>query len=85
MRSLILATFSVGSIVLAAPASAQSYDPSYPICKRVNSDAGSIDCYYTSMAQCREAIHGMSAECVSNPYYKSAQEPAAAARAQHHN
>jgi Protein of unknown function (DUF3551) len=85
MRALLPVTFAVGMVVAAAASSAQSYDPSYPVCRRVNSDAGSIDCYYTSMAQCREAIRGMSAECVSNPFFASGQKPAAAPHAPQHN
>ena len=81
MRSLMLATFAAGVVFAAAPSSAQTFDPSYPFCKRVNSDASSIDCYYTSMAQCREAVRNMSAECIANPFYNaSAKEPAVTAR-----
>lgn len=79
MRSLIPAAFAAGMAVAAAPLSAQTYDPTYPICKRVNSDAASVDCYYTTMAQCREDIRGESAECVVNPFYKAAHEQAAPA------
>jgi hypothetical protein len=50
----------------------------------VNSDAASIDCYYTTMAQCREDIRGESAECVVNPFYKATPAPAATARPAHH-
>ena len=77
MRSLILAVLAAGVAVAATPAplSAQTYDPHYPICKRVNSDAASIDCYYTTMEQCREDAHGESAERIVNPFYKTAQEP----------
>jgi Protein of unknown function (DUF3551) len=85
MRGLLLVTFTIGMAVAAAPSSAQSYDPTYPVCRRVNSDAGSIDCYYTSMAQCQEAIRGMSAECVSNPFFASGQKPAAAPHAPQRN
>ena len=58
MRSLILAALAAGIAVAAAPSSAQTYDPNYPVCKRVNSDAASVDCYYTTMAQCREDARG---------------------------
>lgn len=74
MRSLILAALAAGIAVATAPSSAQTYDPNYPICKRVNSDAASVDRYYTTMAQCREDARGESAECVVNPFYKTAQE-----------
>jgi hypothetical protein len=84
MRSLILAVLSASMAVAAAPSSAQTYDPAYPICKRVNSDAASVDCYYTTMAECREDARGESAECVVNPFYKAAHEPAATARPVRH-
>jgi hypothetical protein len=75
MRRLMLAALAVAMAVAGAPSSAQTYDPKYPICKRVNSDAASIDCYYTTMEQCRQDISGGGAECVVNPFYKTAQEP----------
>jgi hypothetical protein len=78
MRNLILMTLAVGMAAAAAPSSAQTYDPSYPFCKQVNSDASSIDCYYTSMEQCKEGIRGMSAVCIANPFYKGTPAPAAA-------
>ena len=79
MRNLILAVLAAGMAVGAGPSSAQTYDPSYPVCKRVNSDAASVDCYYTTMAQCREEIRGESAQCVPNPFYKATPAPAPAA------
>jgi Tfp pilus assembly protein PilV len=81
MRSLILAALAAGMAIAAAPSSAQTYDPSYPVCKRVNSDAASVDCYYTTMAECQQDIRGMSAQCVPNPFYKAAPAPAATAPA----
>lgn len=83
MRSLILAVFAVGTVVAAAPLSAQTYDPKYSVCKRVNSDAASVDCYYTTMAECQQDIRGMSAQCVPNPFYKATPAPAATARPVH--
>jgi len=79
MRNLILAVLAAGMAVGAGPSSAQTYDPSYPVCKRVNSDAASVDCYYTTMEQCREEIRGESAQCVPNPFYKATPTPAPAA------
>jgi hypothetical protein len=83
MRNLILVTFAIGMAVAAASSSAQTYDPNYPFCKRVNSDASSIDCYFTSMEQCKEGIRGMSAECIPNPFYGRGQT--APARPSHDN
>ena len=79
MRSLMLAAIAAGMAVAAAPSSAQTYDPKYPICKRVNSDAASIDCYYTTMEQCRAGYQrrrvGVRGQSVLQ------DRPAAAARA----
>ena len=79
MRSLILAALAAGMAVAAAPLSAQTYDPNYPVCKRVNSDAASIDCYYTTMAECQQDVRGESAQCVINPFYKATPTPGPAA------
>jgi Protein of unknown function (DUF3551) len=42
---------------------------------KVSGDPACFECYFTSMAQCREGTRGMSAECVANPYYAKAPEP----------
>jgi Protein of unknown function (DUF3551) len=81
MRGAMLIMLAVGMVATAAPASAQTYDPKYAFCKKTNSDASSVDCYYNSMEECREAVRGMSADCVVNPFYAAAQQPAAPARA----
>jgi Tfp pilus assembly protein PilV len=83
MRSLILAALAAGMAIAATPSSAQTYDPSYPVCKRVNSDAASVDCYYTTMAECQQDTRGMSAQCVPNPFYKATPAPAATTRPAH--
>ena len=42
----------IGTILAAAPAQAQIYDPNYPVCVQVSRIEGSyITCGYTSMAQ----------------------------------
>ncbi len=84
MRRLMMTVFAAGMAVAAAPLSAQTYDPNYPVCKRVNSEAASVDCYYTTMAECQQDIHGMSAQCVPNPFYKAAPAPAATTRPARH-
>ena len=83
MRNLMLATLAAGMVVAAAPSFAQTYDPSYPFCKRVNSDAASVDCYYTTMAECQQDTRGMSAQCVPNPFYKATPAPATTTRPVH--
>lgn len=65
--SIILAA----TIALPAPARAQTYDPSYPVCLQVYQ--GMVDfyfeCHYRTMAQCAASASGRSAQCVVNPYY----------------
>ena len=65
--SIILAA----TIALSAPARAQTYDPSYPVCLQVYQ--GMVDfyfeCHYRTMAQCAASASGRSAQCVVNPYY----------------
>ncbi|WGS02366.1 DUF3551 domain-containing protein [Bradyrhizobium sp. ISRA443] len=69
MRSLTLALF-VAAVVASAPASAQKYDSTSPVCK-TNYRWGGEDtnCGYTSMEQCRAAASGLPAMCFNNPYY----------------
>jgi Protein of unknown function (DUF3551) len=65
--SLLCAVLAVGTISLAAPARAQTYDPNYPVCLQIYDDMVHyyFECSYTSMAQCA----GRYAQCVVNPYY----------------
>ena len=69
--SLLCTVLVVGAILFAAPAQAQTYDPSYPICLQVYDDMVHFyfECRYTSMAQCAASASGRAAECVVNPYY----------------
>jgi hypothetical protein len=79
MRSLVLVILVVEAVLVAAPAPAQTYDPSYPICLQVYGamdGGGYIECRYTSLAQCALSAAGRSATCVVNPYpAKSYAEP----------
>jgi hypothetical protein len=60
----------MGTILTAAPAQAQMYDPRYPVCMQVYSRDGSfIGCGYTSMAQCAATASGRAAQCFANPYF----------------
>ncbi|MCA6113768.1 DUF3551 domain-containing protein [Bradyrhizobium sp. WSM 1738] len=62
---------TAATITLAAPARAQTYDPSYPVCLQVYQ--GIVDyyfeCHYRTMAQCQMSASGRAAQCVVNPYY----------------
>jgi len=52
----------MGTILTAALAQAQRYDPRYPVCRQVYSREGSfIGCGYTSMAQCTASASGRAA------------------------
>ncbi|MGY3445293.1 MULTISPECIES: DUF3551 domain-containing protein [unclassified Bradyrhizobium] len=69
MRSLILGLAALG-IVASAPANAQKYDSTSPVCKRNYRWGGEdTDCGYTSMAQCQASASGLGAMCIDNPYY----------------
>src|SRR6266403_2657987 len=60
----------MGTILTAAPAQAQMYDPRYPVCMQVYSRDGSfIGCGYASMAQCAASASGRAAQCFANPYF----------------
>jgi Protein of unknown function (DUF3551) len=69
MRRLALAILAVGTLAPAAPASAQTYDPSYPVCLHVYGRASYYECRYTSIAQCDGSASGRAAQCIVNPYF----------------
>jgi hypothetical protein len=73
-RALSSATACVilaAAIGLPAPARAQTYDPSYPVCLQVYQGIADFyfECHYQTMAQCAASASGRSAQCVVNPYY----------------
>jgi hypothetical protein len=73
MRILALAIFGMFSI---APATAQTYDPAYPVCLHVYKDgANYYQCRYTSLPQCNASALGRAAQCVINPYFAGEEEP----------
>jgi Protein of unknown function (DUF3551) len=59
------------TVALPAPARAQTYDPSYPVCLQVYQGYTDyyFECHYQNMAQCAASASGRSAQCVVNPYY----------------
>ena len=77
MRVLALAILTIFTGLTAAPAEAQTYGGNGPICLEYYQWGGSrsIDCAYSSMAQCQATASGLSATCLMNPYYSSAREP----------
>lgn len=84
MRIPALATLTAATVFVAAPASAQTYDPAYPVCLQVYQ--GFVDyyfeCAYTSMPQCQMSASGRAASCVINPYYRGGKKPPRKARTQ---
>jgi len=75
MRLSLLTLTAIGALFIAADASAQRYDPRYPVCMHVYTGGptggGSdwFDCSYTSLEQCRATASGLAATCDVNPYY----------------
>jgi hypothetical protein len=71
MRGLVRAIAGTTLLLAASSASAQRYDPAYPVCMEIADGEGSrIECFFTSMEQCKEGAKGMPGSCFNNPYYK---------------
>ena len=76
MRFLALTILAIGMVSIG-PAAAQTYDPAYRVCLHVYDRTNYYECRYTSLPpQCNASASGRSAQCVINPYFASAQEPA---------
>ena len=75
MRTLALTILTMGLVLTAAPAQAQTYDPAYPVCLHVVSFGASpyYRCSFTTMDQCRASANGQM--CSLNPYYAGATAP----------
>ena len=76
MRIPALVILTIATVLTAAPALAQTYDPAYPVCLHVYGPAIYYECGYTSLPQCNASAAGRAAECVINPYFASVQVPA---------
>jgi hypothetical protein len=75
MRILALAILLIGSVCV--PAHGQTYGSHFPVCLQSYSLGGrSIDCSYTSLAQCNASASGRAAQCSTNPFFPHEyQEP----------
>jgi len=73
MRIPALVILTIATVLTAAPARAQTYDPAYPVCLHVYGPAIYYECRYTSLPQCNASASGRAAQCVINPYFSSAQ------------
>jgi len=80
MRGLVWLISGIGIIVAASSASAQRFDPNYPVCmEKYGEDGSRIECFFTSMAQCKEGTRASAAICFDNPYFKPPAPEAAPA------
>jgi Protein of unknown function (DUF3551) len=74
--SIILA---IATVFIAAPSSAQTYDPRYPVCMKLYTGPPGggewIDCSFVSIQQCRASASGRPAMCDINPYFVYAETP----------
>jgi hypothetical protein len=69
LRIPVLAMVTIAA-ALTVPARAQTYDPNYPVCLQTYGiDGGTIECGYTSLAQCSATASGRAAQCITNPYF----------------
>ncbi|UPU00605.1 DUF3551 domain-containing protein [Bradyrhizobium barranii subsp. apii] len=78
IRNAILLVAGLPGVALlaTAPARAQTYDPRYPVCIEIYTiDGSSIDCSFTSIAQCAATASGQSAQCYANPYALRSRPP----------
>ena len=70
MRVLACTILTIATVLVAAPARAQTYDPNYPVCLQTYGiDGGYIDCSFTSLAQCAASASGRGGLCLNNPYF----------------
>jgi hypothetical protein len=70
MRVLVCTILTIGTMLVAAPARAQTYDPNFPVCLQSYAiGGGNIDCSFTSLAQCAGSASGRAAQCLNNPYF----------------
>src|SRR3954453_3703693 len=77
MRIPAFAILTIATVLIAAPAWAQTYDPAYPVCLHVyGRGADYYQCRYTSLPQCNASASGRAAQCIVNPYFAGAQVPA---------
>lgn len=76
MNAILLAASLLGVALAGTRTEAQTYDPRYPVCIEVYTvDGSSIDCSFTSIAQCAATASGQSAQCYANPYAMQNRRP----------
>jgi Protein of unknown function (DUF3551) len=76
MRAPVWAVLITATFFVAAPVRAQTYDPSNPVCMQTYGIFGdSIECNFTSLAQCAPSARGRAAQCIVNPYFRVRAAP----------
>lgn len=77
MNGPITVVFISAVLAGVGTASAQMYDPKYPVCMQVYGEelGDRMDCVFTSLAQCAASAGGLPATCLMNPYYFDARRP----------
>ena len=75
MRSLALTILTMGFVLTAGHAQAQTYDPAYPVCLYDDANGASPQyrCSFTTMDQCRASANGGT--CSLSPYYAGTAAP----------
>ena len=70
MRLLGALLFALGALCMTKPASAQMYDPRYPVCMHVYGElvGDRMDCIFMSMKECQAGAAGNPATCLGNPF-----------------
>jgi Protein of unknown function (DUF3551) len=77
MRIPALAILTVSAVLTAASASAQTYNPRYPVCLQSYAIGGEIiKCAFDTLAQCNASTRGGGGQCINNPFFAGAQEGA---------
>lgn len=68
-----------GLVLPSVAAAAVPYD-NYPVCLHVYGPVASDRCNFMSIAQCRPLAQGLSAACLTNPWYQPPPGPPAPRR-----
>ena len=75
MRTLALTILTMGLVLTAGLARAQTFDPAFPVCLYVVQRGGGsyYRCSYYTMDQCRASANGQM--CSLNPYFAGGTAP----------
>lgn len=66
---ILIVAMTIGLAGAATPATAQAYDPNFPICLKQFGPVTSIHCRFNSLDQCQISAAGIGATCLVNPYF----------------